>query len=95
MQRCDVATSREGDLGAPLVTRQRSGNGGVRVTKGQDVALLRSPAPGEIGALQAQGWGRRGGDAGDSGIWWPGAGLLGPIRTGVLQVFRGSLSMGT
>lgn len=60
VQRCDVATSREGDPGAPLATHRRSENGGVRVTKGREVALLRTPALGAPGPLQTQGWGRRG-----------------------------------
>lgn len=48
------------------------------------------PRPGRLGRCR-----RRGGDPGDSGSLWPGAGLLGPIRAGVLQVFRGSISRGT
>lgn len=52
-QRCDVATSREGDPGALLATCRRSGNGGVRVTKDREVALLRAPALVAPGPLQA------------------------------------------
>lgn len=57
LQRCDVATSREGDPGALLATRRRPENGGVRVAKGWAVASSQAPSPGAPRLLQ--GLGRR------------------------------------
>lgn len=55
VQRCDVATSREGDPGALLATRRRPGNSGVRVAKGWALASFRAPAPGVPRLLQGLG----------------------------------------
>lgn len=55
----------------------------MRVAKGWAVASFLDPALGAPRLLQAQGFG-----VGDSGSWWPGAWLLGPLRAGANQVFR-------